>query len=91
MDRVTLADDITHVVERLTPTLTRCGDSSFIHALQDLKDGATGTELQRHTYRETGSWRAVLDAMNRGWTDELAATPPRGLHASESNGEARPK
>jgi carboxylate-amine ligase len=78
MARVTLAEDIDNLLEQLAPTFQTTGDGSFVHALQDLKHGRTGTELQRHIYRETGSWRAVLDSMNRGWIDELAATPPRG-------------
>jgi carboxylate-amine ligase len=83
--RVSLAEDVDSLLDQLAPTFTTTGDGSFVHALQDLKHGKTGTELQRHTYRQTGSWRAVLDMMNRGWIDELASISPRGPQISEPN------
>ena len=41
------------------------------------RPAGNGTQRQRRIYRETGNWRAVLDAMNHGWVDEIDSAESR--------------
>jgi hypothetical protein len=81
MERIILVEDVAQLLARLAPVIEKSDDSPFLHPLEGGKL-TTGTERQRQIYRETGSWRAVLDAMMHGWTDELEAVTPgqSGLH-----------
>jgi carboxylate-amine ligase len=73
MEPTTISDDVARLIERLDPLAVASGDGPFLRALTDLTIAETGTARQRHTYRETGSWRAVVDSMNTTWNDELTA------------------
>lgn len=75
--RITLADDIGGLMERLAPAIAGSEDRSFIHAIEGIQQSDTGTERQRQVYRETGSWRAVVEAMSHGWVDELTSLQQR--------------
>lgn len=70
---LTLGEDVAKLIERVEPVAAGSGDAQFLRPLVDLSHSETGTARQRRTHRETGSWRAVVDAMNNGWNDELAA------------------
>jgi gamma-glutamyl:cysteine ligase YbdK (ATP-grasp superfamily) len=74
MQRVSITEDIANLLNRLAPTMENSTDRTFLLAVQNLDQAATGTERQRHIYRETGSWREVLEAMMHGWVDELDST-----------------
>jgi carboxylate-amine ligase len=90
MERVTVVDDVARLMERLAPVIEKSEDCLLLRSLQDVDQLETGTERQRRTYRETGSWRAVLDEMIHGWVDELASARPRDQRTSEPGGLSAP-
>jgi glutamate---cysteine ligase / carboxylate-amine ligase len=82
MEPVTIADDLAALMDRLQPRLAKSEDQPFLQAVRGIDHFETGTERQRKTYRETGNWRAVLDEMVRGWTEELESLQPRVSRAT---------
>jgi carboxylate-amine ligase len=81
MKRVSVVDDVKELIERLAPVAAE--DGRFLRALEEGDHLDTGTERQRRTYRDTGSWRSVLDGMIHGWVDELPSSPPRAQASAE--------
>jgi len=86
MKRVSIAEDLKELIERLTPVSDKLEDARFLRPLQDVDHLETGTERQRRTYRDTGNWRSVLDGMIHGWIEELSSLQPHAQTTSETAG-----
>ena len=71
--RRTLTHDISELIERLLPIACETGDAPFLTALQPIAEFESGAARQRRLYRETGSWKALVDDMTRRLSEELDA------------------
>jgi carboxylate-amine ligase len=74
--RRTLAKDTEALLDRLSPVARAAGEETYLNALRP-EQFECGADWQRSLYRQTGSWRAVVDAMRGRWASELPAAPLR--------------
>lgn len=73
-----LVKDLADLIDRLLPAAKELGDEKYLAALQPVSKLETGADRQRHHYRETGNWKALVDFMAKQLTQDLeAATPPK--------------
>ena len=70
-ERKTLLADTAELLERLAPVAREAGEAAFLQALQPLELLETGAERQRRIYRDTGTWKSVVDDMKTRWVNEL--------------------
>jgi carboxylate-amine ligase len=66
----TLSDGIQRLVERLRPIAESLGENKFLNAI-NTTPSETGSERQRHLYRQHGSWLPVLEDMKHRWMQEV--------------------
>lgn len=95
-ERQTLRADTAQLLKRLAPLASEAGEASYLHALEPLEAFESGAERQRHLYRETGRWQAVVDDLRHRWLHELqegplariaAGPPPQGNSRGAAGGE----
>lgn len=67
-----LGQDAADLIDRLLPIARETGDYSFLAALQPIDRFESGAARQRRLYRETGSWRAVIDDLTGRFAADLA-------------------
>jgi carboxylate-amine ligase len=67
-----LRQDVGELIERLMPIARESGDHAFLAGLQPIDKFESGAGRQRRLYRETGSWRAVIDDLTGRFAAELA-------------------
>jgi gamma-glutamyl:cysteine ligase YbdK (ATP-grasp superfamily) len=70
-----LGRDLDELIRRLLPIAQETGDARFLAALQPVDQFETGADRQRRLYRETGSWKALVDDMAQRLSQELDAAP----------------
>jgi carboxylate-amine ligase len=70
-----LAADLAELLDKLMPLAREAGDQSFLAVLQPIDRYETGAVRQRRLYRETGSWKALIDEMTRRLIADLEETP----------------
>jgi carboxylate-amine ligase len=87
--RSPLVHDLSDLVSRLMPVARELGDDAFLAALQPLDKFETGAAWQRRVYRESGSWKALIQQLTSCLARELgesaatrdpaspSASPPR--------------
>jgi carboxylate-amine ligase len=71
--RQPLARGLAELLERLGPVAQEAGDYPFLAALQPPERFESGADRQRRLYRETGSWKAVIDDMKARLAQDLEA------------------
>jgi carboxylate-amine ligase len=74
--RRALAHDLAELIKRLLPLAREIGDDRFLVPLLAATPIESGAERQRRLYRDTGSWRAVMETMTRQWPEELVSPAP---------------
>jgi carboxylate-amine ligase len=75
-----LAHDLAELINRLIPIARETGDYPFLAALLPIEQFETGAERQRRLYRESGSWKALIDDMTGRLAEEL-----RGLQSTTAS------
>lgn len=71
LGRRSLTEDVSSLIDRLLPIADEFGEREFLTIFRPMDRFESGAARRRRLYRQTGNWRAVLDDMRRGWTDEL--------------------
>jgi carboxylate-amine ligase len=71
--RRSLAHDLTELIEHLLPLARESGDARFMAPLRLVERIETGSERQRRLYRESGSWKKLIEDMTRRFYEELEA------------------
>jgi carboxylate-amine ligase len=74
-ERQTLLADTAQLLKRLAPLASEAGEAGYLQALQPLEAFESGADRQRHIYRETGRWQAVVDDLRHRWLHELQEGP----------------
>jgi carboxylate-amine ligase len=77
-----LVQDLAGLLEDLTPIARETGDYPFLAALLPVERFETGAERQRRLYRETGSWKSLVDDMTGRFAEELKAIGPAQSRSS---------
>jgi gamma-glutamyl:cysteine ligase YbdK (ATP-grasp superfamily) len=75
-----LVKDLSDMIDRLMPIAQEFGDDKYLASLQPVSKLETGADRQRHHYRDTGNWKALVDFM----ANQL-------LHDLEANNHAKPQ
>lgn len=66
-----LAKDLAELVNRLMPIAQEMNDHTFLNAILPLDKFESGAARQRRLYRETGSWKALIDDATSRLVKEL--------------------
>jgi len=66
-----LRQEVTDLIQRLMPLARETGDHAVLLPLPSLDAYETGAARQRRRYRETGSWKAVLDDLKHRFLEEV--------------------
>lgn len=82
--RAPLIDDMAELLDRTRPIAEEAGDWPFLADLQR-QPLETGADRQRHIYRQSGAWQAVIDDMKHRWVQELDASTPTTPAAAVSS------
>lgn len=69
--RQPLARELTALLERLLPVAREAGDEVYLASLQPVEQFELGADRLRRIYRDSGSWKAVVDDMKRRWAQDL--------------------
>src|SRR5262249_54649081 len=56
-----LDHDLNELINRLLPIARETGEHSFLRSLQPADRLESGAERQRRLYRDTGSWKALIE------------------------------
>jgi carboxylate-amine ligase len=74
--RNSIRNDCRRLIDSLTPLAEKLGEAGYLRSIYPDVNFETGAERQRRVFRQSGSWRAVVDDMRRHWVAELARTNP---------------
>ena len=66
-----LATDLSELIDRLMPIAREFGDDKYLANLQPVSKIVTGSDQQRHHYREAGNWKALVDFMTKQLLNDL--------------------
>jgi carboxylate-amine ligase len=69
--RDSIRNDCQGLIDSLIPLAEELGEAEFMRAINPDVNFETGAERQRRVFRQSGSWRAVVDDMRRHWAAEL--------------------
>ena len=58
-----LAQDLSDLIDRLMPIAKENGDDKYLAQLQPVAKIETGSDRERHHYREKGNWKGLTDWM----------------------------
>ena len=71
-----LVKDLSDLINRLMPIAQEFGDDKYLASLLPLSKLETGTDRQRHHFRETGNWKALVDFMAKQLALDLESGMP---------------
>ena len=66
-----LVKDLSDLIDRLMPIAQEFGDDKYLASLKPVGKLETGSDRQRHHYRETGNWKALVDFMSKQLLQDL--------------------
>jgi carboxylate-amine ligase len=75
-----LDHDLGELIQRLMPIAEETGDARYLKSLLPTERLESGAEHQRRQYRDTGSWKALIEDMTRRLSDELGALSPASVN-----------
>lgn len=69
--RNALSHDLAELIERLLPVARDLGDEKYFTGLKPVDKLKSGSDRQRHHYRENGNWKALMDYLVGQLLDDL--------------------
>lgn len=72
-----LAQDLADLIERLMPIAKENGDDKYLAQLQPVAKIETGSDRERHHYREKGNWKGLTDWMVAQLLQDLENAQPK--------------
>jgi carboxylate-amine ligase len=72
--RLSLASGVDELLDELQPVASKSGEAGFLEVLRPGRF-ESGAERQRHVYRQSGSWQAVVDDLKNRWLAEVQPSP----------------
>jgi carboxylate-amine ligase len=66
-----LVKDLSDLIDRLMPIAREFGDDKYLASLQPVAKLETGSDKQRHHYRDIGNWKGLVDYMTQQLLQDL--------------------
>lgn len=75
--RQTLQQHVEQMIRQVMPVAEETGEDAFLQPFADLDFFETGSQRLRRLYRQTGTWRTVIEEMKSRWPRELEKASPQ--------------